>query len=538
MNRTCPPSTLLYLAVTAALFGCQGATPYLTLEIDAGAKRDFSARTDGGADCVGDPDKPGGVSCAKPGPPGSGQWVKCRPGEFSADCDPCAGQVASSTTNAQDQILFYAPSNYHYGINKYAKAVEAELTAAGYKVTLVTSVQDGVKFDECNLYLSFKQIWLFMPCNNHQTMDNQSFAALKKYYQWGSALVLLTDNHYFTQNNPNTHCSQTSFAGEAGSKVSDAVRIAKEILQINVAYGSYNPTPPQAVNAKHPLASAVSSLTSGVTWTYLQIDEMGNRDVEFLPITYGSGSSAKSGKWAAVIEVSKPDQVSNALVLSPLYCYHCTIPTASNALAMYRAIANHYELRVTESRRKLTGQTTGGGTGNNTFDNRARAAQQQGSHLALESAGKLWVDLFEADKHKVARALVALADRDAIDFDTLYSYLGHPSYFVRHHAVLAISLLPREGAVKRLRQALSQEDDQLLLMGIARALSAHNAGEAAPDLLAALRRPLHEKAHRELIDALAGLRASAALPLLHKIAATSRSPMLRAASSRALAAFN
>jgi hypothetical protein len=519
----------------AATCSCADS-PFVGVE-DAGSTADAGvASPTTGLHCTGDPDSPGGVTCQQPDaalPSGTGSG-SCTPDrEFPGSaCDPCVGRPAPNDTGAIDKkVLFFAPANYHYGVNQFATALESALTTAGYDVTLVTTVDQGVEFDECNLYRSFKQIWLFLPCNNQQRMDEQSFQAIKKVYEWGSAIVLLTDNHYFAGSNPNTHCNDGDWPGQL-SHPSDAVRVAKAILKIGVGYTSYDVTPPPAVNETHPLAQLAGQVSAAITWPQLEIDDKGNPHLQYLPLSYGPDyPEQKMGRWAGLIEVDRDDLKRLALVLTPVYCYHCPPQATSGYDTFYRGVADYFEKQVSAADRKLdvgsevpgsdpagagdqgpgtdpSGAGDPSSAGDPSGANDPSSAANEPRSRARPSEIELWADLLTSDgsrrfdKHRVAHALHELALRRAIDFDQVLPFLEHDAYYVRHHAVMAMGALPHAPTVVRLRALLPGLRRGRLALGIVRSLAAQGDRSASAHLAAALPRIDDPKVRREIIRTL------------------------------------
>ncbi|MCB9555814.1 MAG: HEAT repeat domain-containing protein [Deltaproteobacteria bacterium] len=413
--------------------------------------------------------------------------------------DPCQGKTSAPALANSKAILFYAPANYKYGVNTYASGVRDLLQAAphNYKVTMVTSVQDGVKFDECNLYRNYKQIWFFMPCNNLQLMDANSFTAVKRFYEYGGGVVLMTDNHYYTDSNPNTHCSYGSLGSDpqawAGSqqKPSDAVKIAEQVLGIKLKSDVQYAKP--TYNTSHPLAKVMNvygdpSIIGKVdfndpntpnpgiyfSWMQLQIDPAGNKDLQFLPLldvgirqqkeTYGVPTG---GPWAGLIEVEKPIPSSTsaakvkrlALVLTPIYCYHCwswdsSYGSTAGSRGFHTAIANYFEKNV-QSQISSGQPSPASPSTQPPFAQRAFADAQRDLSERYFSTPVLKLALQDYDKHRIVAALHILTQRRELSADQLIGYFDHPSYFVRHHAVNAIGTLPAPVAIKALQSALS-----------------------------------------------------------------------------------
>lgn len=444
--------------------------------------------------CKKDPPDPDNV-------PGGGDW-NCRVSESKLRCskkppvtpigpDPCRGKTNAPRANYRKKILFYAPANYKYGVNKYATGIRDVLEQSyGYQVTLVTSVTDGVDFDGCNLTRRYRQLWLFLPCNNLQRMDDKSFAALKSFYQFGGGVALLTDNHYFTDNNPNTHCSTSAttsdpgFAWEGSANTpSDAVRIGQMLgVRYTIGYSAGKVNYAQ----KHPLVEVFERLAPrsiaqqtpfDMPWRHIQIEISQNPDAKYLPLleprayTDPKVGPNANGRWAAYIDAVKANPLDPqfsvrrlAVMISPLYCYHCESPPTIDRWrtgtdrGFYAGIAGFFEANARADDMIASRSLPQDGVVVPFKGQAARTAQHQtrdrlafrkfiarwpAAYARYETTAVQRLALGDYDKHRIARALGTLALRGKISVGELVKYFEHPSFFVRHHALLALTDLPQ-----------------------------------------------------------------------------------------------
>ncbi len=200
------------------------------------------------------------TSDAEPSPP----TVK-KPSQIShtpIESQPPPGCPSNITAPDPNKILFYAPDEYSKtGQNYWLKQAKTDLESVGFNVTVDTRVD--IKFDSCELYSNYAQLWLLLPCNNIQTMTSESFNAVTKYYEYGRPVVAFGDIHFYdvTHNNLNTHCSglyssNPTMMPYLGSdeKPNDRSKIISQIFQGKATLNSAATHTP----SEHPL---------GKTWT-------------------------------------------------------------------------------------------------------------------------------------------------------------------------------------------------------------------------------------------------------------------------------
>jgi hypothetical protein len=118
----------------------------------------------------------------------------------------------------------------------FLDAVKSGFTSNGWQVTEVTSAATvAAPLDACALQRAYEQVWLWLPCNNAQNMDDASFAAVTQFFDTGGGVVLLTDNHYLSPGSPNTHCDASNWKGDGGADA-DAYRLGQPHLLSTMAH--------------------------------------------------------------------------------------------------------------------------------------------------------------------------------------------------------------------------------------------------------------------------------------------------------------
>lgn len=186
---------------------------------------------------------------------------------------PVSGCSSTVKPPSADNILFYAPDIYaklngSANDNTYLAGAKNALNKAGFSVTVETTVD--MKFDACQLYANYSQVWLFLPCNNLQTLSNESINNVKRYFDAGQPLAVFSDAHYFDGTQLNSHCmTYDPYFGNV-DKPSDVYKVLTQIAGVKPvnANGKSNP-----ISANHPMAKIWDPLKVAGTWNFtFQID--------------------------------------------------------------------------------------------------------------------------------------------------------------------------------------------------------------------------------------------------------------------------
>lgn len=440
--------------------------------------------------------------------------------------NPCAeAQAAAGDASVDSKILFFAPANYHYGVNRYAQAVAEHLKNNKFDIKLIDKVEDMQTFDECSLYLSFKQIWLFLPCNNMQTMDNNSFEAVKKYYSYGGGLTMLTDQHFFTNNQPNTHCNATNWAGSA-DKPSDATRVARDILQVPVHFAStWNAGNGINANTTHPLSTALTDLSGNVgSWRSIQMDLANTSNKDFQLLADPKTDQTKVAPWFGLIEANRKDATGGTIrrlgvLLTPMYNYHGS--PAAGQLSFYGKLAVYFENNVKTVQNKVAG-----GPGALALAGSLKRTLTYPIAISRASIASLRTQLKRSDKHDIVDSLTELARRGEIPPEEIIKYFENESFYVRANAVAAIFDYPdTEKTAKALHtELIAPQKSDHMLMGIARSLAALHLIDEGEALHKCFEKAEGTAAKREIILALGALKYSPASKTIKMILSKGDAP--------------
>jgi hypothetical protein len=351
-------------------------------------------------------------------------------------------------------------------------------------------------------------------------MDQASFDAIKNFYQYGGALALMTDNHFYNQGEANTHCDVSNWAGTGGTQ-SDAVKFGQMLgVSFGVSsLGGLNPNanqgqqPAAPQSPSHPLAQAWGSLKWDSHWVMISVASAPANAIALPFQSSGILGSlvSPSATYAVLIEnpATTTTLAQTALVMTPPYAFHYA--AGPDADTGYHALADYFEATTAANLSKISHQTqatsnAGSGSAANgtklnlvdestpstTTTNTTTTASSfnPAAYKAATSSPRaiydLRLDLNSPQKEVVTVALKALAEQQALTADDLMSFMDHPQYIVRLTANMISRSLPRTDMLSKLLAGLHASNrSPTLTISLARSLAAIGATEAIDDLMQA-----------------------------------------------------
>lgn len=282
--------------------------------------------------------------------------------------DPCAGVKSKSDTTPLNSILLYSPQGGG-GPSPGAQLLGQTFTTLGFKAQHVTKIENATSdpVDACTLYTNYGQIWMFLPCketDNVPSMNAESFAAVKGFYNAGGALVVFTDANYGNAGSP--HCLSAALTGEPPANFGDSndIRNISSLLGItlksdldymkvshkfdaeivenfNNRHGTSHSSVADVIDASHPLSALTTKLghvweqyitDAPKEWTYLK---SWNSNWYQLDVTEKPGV-------AGVIEKPLSSHVTQmALVFASTFAYEGLQPSGPNAAEVFGEIAKY-----------------------------------------------------------------------------------------------------------------------------------------------------------------------------------------------------
>ena len=428
---------------------------------------------------------------------GSGQRSSVKKGGGSGDetvpkvdpvpPGPCDSSQQISASNPDKKILLYAPGEYAAG-NKFATGLQDGLKKSGFDVQLVNSVDGIGGQDACKLWTSYKQIWLLLPCNNKQTMSEDSFQAIKKFYEFGGGIVLTADAHFFKGGEANTHC-KTDWGGSV-AQPSDAVKIGNSVLGIDLKESAVvAPGFLANLDGNHPLKSTLAGVKS--TWKQ-RIAGSNNPQLKM------------SGDNGIIEEEVNGGFTRRAVILPAAYSYHS--PGSFDPMI---AIANYLEDKT-----RIVLHT-----------NLGLADEDAGKYLVLPdnplakvSSEVLRDRLKSADKHAVSDSIRELSMRGDITPEEMFIFFEHTHMFVKLTTPVAVSVYKNQGRMKNaLIDALSENDiSNDVLSGLVASAVLLDVRDVAGPLIVQLEKTRDSDVVIEIANALAAFKAVGAKSALQR----------------------
>jgi len=406
-----------------------------------------------------------------------------------APSGPCENQPAMPVVNADHKLLIYAPGEYSNG-NLFATGLQNALVGAGFDVKLINKVDGLNDQNACGLWSNYKQLWLLLPCNSKQTMTDDSFQTVKKFYEFGGGLVLTADAHFFQNTNPNTHCGIADWAGSAGA-TSDAVKIGSTILGAGIktggallAPGSQTVAAPLGLtqlDSTHPLKATLQ----GISGPWKQgFDAVKNPDFRI------AGSNG-------LIEQTVSNSLTRRAAIFPnLYSYHSPTTQVKSLVAL----AQYFEDKIRPNSQAKLGLT----------DNDPEKYRVVGENeLERATVKSLENNLKSNDKHIVSAALAELSRRGAISPEEIFIFFEHSHRYVKLTTPNAIAMYKNPEAMNAaIKGALAEPDlSKDRLIGLIRAVGKMELSSAADALSVHLNTSKDGETILELASSLAAIHA-------------------------------